>query len=91
MKLNQLAIVAANIADANGWGAVTAARIASVIEMHPVSVARTARAADVATAARHLVDEDPDRWPRAYVEAQLDTLTTPQLLRLSITLKEIIG
>ena len=89
MKVNQLAIVAANIADANGWPAVTAARIAATIGMHPVSVARIARAADVATAARHMVDEDPDRGPRAYVEAQLDALTTPQLMRLSIALKEI--
>jgi hypothetical protein len=91
MKLNQLAIVAAGIADAEGWRAVTAARIARVIGMHPVSVARIARAADVATAARHLVDAEPDRWPRAYVEAQLDTLTAPQLLRLSIAVKETIG
>jgi len=91
MKLNQLAIVAASIADAEGWRAVTAVRIASVVSMHPVSVARIARAADVATAARHLVDAEPDRWPRAYVEAQFDTLTPPQRLGLSLALKEITG
>jgi hypothetical protein len=90
MKLNQLAIVAADIADIDGWDAVTAARMAGVIEMHPVSVARVARAADVAAAARHIVIEDPARWPRAYVEAQLENLTTPQLMRLSLALKEII-
>ena len=86
-----MALVAASIADAEGWRAVTAARIARVIGMHPVSVARIARAADVATAARHLVDAEPDRWPRAYVEAQLGTLTPPQLRGLSLALKEIIG
>jgi hypothetical protein len=91
MKLNQLAIVAAGIADAEGWHAVTAMNMARTIGMHPVSVARIARAADVAAAARGLVKADPAHWPRAYVETQLENMTTPQLLRLSIYVKEIIG
>jgi hypothetical protein len=91
MKLNQLAIVAAGIADANGWRAVTAANMAKTVDMHPVSVARIARAAEVLAEARDLVNSAPDRWPRAYVETQLENLTTPQLLRLSIYVKEIIG
>jgi hypothetical protein len=91
MKLNQLAIVAAGIADAKGWHAVTAANMARTIGMHPVSVARIARAADVATAARLLVIVDPARWPRAYVETELAGLSRRNLAALAAALKEIIG
>ncbi len=82
MKLEDIAIAAADVAEAHGWGAVTLVAVSREMKAHPVSVARSASKAEVHAAAAELVQSDGMRYPRAAVELRIGQLSHTQRGRI---------
>ena len=82
MKIQELSLAAAKIAEERGWAAATSLAIANKVKRHPVNVARSAPIRDITARAEVIVMNNSDTYPRAAIELQIGALDHPQRLRL---------
>jgi hypothetical protein len=74
MKIQDLALAAAELAELKGWPEVKAVSIARALCVNPVSVARSASIKDIKAAAEKVVNAHKMRYPRAAIELRIGDL-----------------
>jgi len=82
MKLEDLALAAAELAESHGWDGVTSRAVAQTLKLNPVSVSRKAGLPLIVSSAREVVEADRMRYPRASIELQLGMLSHTQRRRI---------
>jgi hypothetical protein len=82
MKIKQLALAAAQVAEAQGTAAVTSSAIAQSIGINRVSVSRSALLPDIIAESKAIIASEKMTYPRAAIEYGIGELTHHQRQRV---------